>query len=207
MPVTVSSDPVVRPSAELIAAYKGVAPATVGHLPGRRVMSAALKPGYRNCKIVGPAFTVRSPAPDNAAAYQACDLISPGDIMVIDRGGDVESACVGEFRGLAQKERGVAGWIIDGASTDILELEVIKFPVFARTWSARVGTAIGQSGAIQVPVLCGGVIVNPGDLIVADDNGIVVLSPAEAEELLPYCRGVEEREAVKRSDYMSKAFA
>ena len=205
MTINISEAAVLRPSPTLIEAYRGVAPATIGHLAGRRVMSAAIKPGYRNCKLVGPAFTVRSPGPDNSATYTACDLISPGDIMVIERGGDVELACVGEFRALAQKDRGVAGWIIDGAATDIIELEQIRFPVYARSWSARVGSNIGHSGAIQVPVLCGGVIVNPGDLIVADDNGVAVLSVAEAEELLDYCLGVEAREAAMRAEYQARA--
>jgi regulator of RNase E activity RraA len=127
--------------------------------------------------------------------------------MVVDRGGDINSACIGEFRGLAQKQRGVAGWVIDGAATDILELEALRFPVFARSWSARVGTGINHSGAIQMPVVCGGVIVNPGDLIVADDNGVAVLSPAEAEEILQYCQEVEAREAIKRKDYMARLVA
>ena len=84
-------------------------------------------------------------------------------------------------------------------------MEQIRFPVYARSWSARVGSNIGHSGAIQVPVLCGGVIVNPGDLIVADDNGVAVLSVAEAEELLDYCLGVEAREAAMRAEYQARA--
>ncbi len=188
-------------SAELIEQYRGVAPATIGHLPGTRLMTYAIKPGYRNCKLVGQAFTVSSVGPDISATSEACKLIEAGEVMVVDRGGDVENACIGEFRALDQQKLGVAGWVIDGASTDIIECEVMKFPIFARSWSARVGFAANRGGGINVPVNCGGVVVHPGDLIVADDNGIAVLSPEEAEALIEKCLEVEAREAAKRLTY------
>lgn len=191
--------PRLRP--DLIEAYRGVAPATIGHLTGTRLMTSAIKPGYRNCKLVGQAFTVSSIGLDISATSKACELIEAGEVMVVDRGGDVENACIGEFRALAQQEKGVAGWVIDGASTDILEIEAMRFPIFARTWSARVGHAVDLGGSVNRPIACGGVVVNPGDLIVADDNGVAVLSPAEAEAYLDKCLAVEAREAEKRKAY------
>jgi regulator of RNase E activity RraA len=199
MTVTIAPTTPVRPSLVLIEAYRGIAPATIGHLAGYRIMSSTIKQAYPSCRLVGTAFTVSAPAPDNAAAYQACDLIGAGEVMVVERGGDIECACVGEFRALAQQQKGVAGWIIDGAGTDIRELGEIRFPVFARAWSARVGANLNLTGTIGIPVICGGVIVNPGDLIVADDSGVAVLSPTEAERLLDYCIDVEAREAAQRS--------
>lgn len=189
------------PTPELIEAYKGIAPATLGHIPGVRVMTSAIKPGYKRCRLVGPAFTVKAPGLDISATNQACELIQPGEIMVVDREGDVEWACIGEFRAYAQQKKGVLGWIIDGAATDIIELEEIQFPCFARSWSARVGKAAGVTGEINTPVNCGGVIVNPGDLIVADDNGVAVVSPEEAQALLAKCQEVEAREAKMRAEY------
>ena len=188
-------------SAELIEQYRGVAPATIGHLPGTRLMTYAIKPGYRNCKLVGQAFTVSSFGLDISATSKACDLIEAGEVMVVDRGGDLENACIGEFRALDQQKKGVAGWVIDGASTDILECEAMKFPIFARTWSARVGHPANLGGMINLPINCGGVVVHPGDLIVADDNGVAVLSPEEAETLIEKCLAVEARAAAKRLEY------
>jgi len=192
----------IRP--ELIEAYRGIAPATLGHMPGVRVMASAIKPGYRNCKLVGPAFTVRAVGLDVSATNEACERIQAGQIMVVDRGADYEHACIGEFRALAQQQKGVAGWVVDGASTDILELEAMRFPVFARTWSALVGRAAGGVGDIDVPIACGGVVVYPGDLIVADDNGVVVLSAQQADALLPHCQEVERREAEQRLVYQRR---
>jgi regulator of RNase E activity RraA len=194
--------PAIRP--ELVEAYRGIAPATIGHLAGTRIMTSAIKPGYRNCKLVGPAFTVSAIGLDIVATNTACELIAAGEVMVVDRGGDVEHACIGEFRALAQQEKGVAGWVIDGASTDILEIEEMRFPIFARSWSARVGKPADVGGEVNLPITCGGVVVNPGDLIVADDNGVAVLSPEEAEALLEHCLEVEAREVVRRREYQQR---
>lgn len=189
-------------SAEIIDAYRSIAPATIGHMPGARVMTSAIKPGYSNCSVVGQAFTVRSVGIDISATSKACELIEAGEVMVVDRAGDLEHACIGEFRALDQQRKGVEGWIIDGASTDILEVAEMKFPIFARTWSALVGQALNSSsGFVNGPVSCGGVVVMPGDLIVADDNGVAVLTPEEAEEHLAHCQEVEAREAKKRLEY------
>ena len=193
----------VKLSGELIEQYRAVAPATIGHLAGTRVMASEIKPGYRNCKLVGQAFTVSSVGLDISATSKACELIEAGEVMVVDRGGDVENACIGEFRALAQQKKGVAGWVIDGAATDILEIDAMKFPIFARTWSARVGHPANLGGLINLPVTCGGVVVHPGDLIVGDDNGVAVLSPEEAETLLAKCLEVEAREAERRLEYQS----
>lgn len=189
-------------SKELIEAYRSIAPATIGHLPGARVMTSAIKPGYANCSVVGQAFTVRSVGLDISATSKACELIESGEVMVVDRAGDVEHACIGEFRALDQQQKGVEGWIIDGASTDILEVAEMQFPIFARSWSALVGQAVGtSSGSVNGPISCGGIVVMPGDLIVADDNGVAVLTPEEAEEQLGHCQEVEERESKKRLTY------
>lgn len=190
-----------RLGADLIEKYRGVAPATIGHMSGTRLMTYAIKPGYRDCRLVGQAFTVSSIGVDITATSEACKLIEAGEVMVVDRGGDVENACIGEFRALDQQRKGVAGWVIDGASTDIIECAAMQFPIFARTWSARVGHAVNLGGAINVPITCGGVVVHPGDLIVADDNGIAVLSPEEAEALIEKCLAVEAREAERRLEY------
>ena len=105
----------------------------------------------------------------------------------------------GEMTSLAAKMRGAAGIIIDGSVTDIVEIRQQGMPTFARAISARVGRRLGlPGGAINEPVECGGVLVSPGDLVVADDNGIVVMSPSLAEKIYEEARRAEDRSPFMR---------
>lgn len=183
-----------RIDANYIKAYQDIPPATIGHLDNTRVMTSAIKPLFSNIKLLGPAFTVRTNGMDYSALNEIKEHVQPGDVLVIDRNGDVEHAVVGEFRALNFIRLGLAGCIIDGAATDILEIQKMRFPTFSRTISARVAKSIGRDGAIGIPIQCGGVIVNPGELIIADDNGIAVISEAEAEEHLEYSLDLDKRE-------------
>jgi 4-hydroxy-4-methyl-2-oxoglutarate aldolase len=199
----VNSD-IRRVDPDLVAAYRNVAPATLGHKHNLRFMHSAIKPLFDDIKLVGPAFTVRAPGIDAAALAKVDELAQPGDVVIVDRGGDMQHACVGEFRALKHIRQGLAGWVIDGAATDVLEIRKMRFPVFARAVSALVGKMIGVEGDVGLPIQCGGVVVNPGDLIVADDNGIAVLSEDEAAQLLPAALEVEEREREMREQYAAE---
>lgn len=190
-----------RPSQELVETYRQIVPATIGHLDNSRIMAAAIKPLFSNVSMVGAAFTIRTSGMDYSALTKIDDLVQPGDVLVIDRGGDEEFAVIGEFRALRYIRLGLAGCIVDGAVTDIIEIQKMRFPTFSRTVSARVAKNIGREGAIGVPIVCGGVIVNPGDLIVADDNGIAVLSHAEAEQHIEHGLMIAERERGWREGY------
>lgn len=191
----------VRVSREIIETYRQIVPATIGHLDNARVMAAAIKPLASRVHMVGPAFTVRTGGNDLGALNQIEELVQPGDVLVVDRGGDDEHAVIGEFRALRYVRWGLAGCIVDGAMTDIIEIQTMRFPTFCRTVSAKVAKNIGREGAVGVPVLCGGVIVNPGELIVADDNGVVVLSQAEAEQHVEHGLMVAERERKWREEF------
>ncbi len=194
---------IARISDELIKAYENVAPATLGHMTNLRFMDSGIKPVYRRCHVVGRAFTVWSPGGIDAMILdEAVDKAQPGDVIVVDRAGDTEYACIGEFRALADLKRGIAGWVIDGAICDVVAIGDMAFPTFCRSVSALVAQSAGLSGAINVPITCGGIVVNPGDLILGDDDGVVVLSPEEAERLLPKCLEVTEREIKKREGNM-----
>src|SRR5690625_1907221 len=171
-----------RPETELVEAYRQIAPATLGHMHNIRFMDPTIKPLFNGVVMVGPAFTVRTEGMDAAALTKVDEFAKPGDIVVVDRGGDHKHAVIGEFRALKHIRMGLGGWIIDGAATDVLELQEMRFPVYARTVTALVAKMINAEGAVGVPIQCGGVVVNPGDLIVADDNGIAVLSHDEARE-------------------------
>jgi 4-hydroxy-4-methyl-2-oxoglutarate aldolase len=190
----------IRP--ELIELYRGVAPATLGHQKDLRFMDSGIKPVYRRCRVVGPALTVRAPGGVDAGVLnEVTDLCRPGDVIVVDRCGDTEHACFGEFRALKHLELGMEGWVIDGATCDAVAIEDMQFPTFSRTVSALVAKLVGLQGEVNTPVICGGVVVNPGDLVIGDDDGVVVLSPAEAEELISTCLEKEEKEVEMRKRY------
>ena len=181
---------------ELMKKCLEVAPATIGHhLQYEAGMDSEIKPLYRGVKIAGPAITVRCPIPlDTAAVHYALKIAKPGDVIVIDRGGDKQQAAVGEMVALCAKHVGVAGIVVDGAATDIIEIEEMKMPVFTRRLSASCGRLLGMSGEINTIINCGGVIVRPGDIVFADDNGVLVIPPDDLEELIEKARKSEERE-------------
>jgi regulator of RNase E activity RraA len=136
---------------------------------------------------------------DATLTRPAIRAIQPGSVLVIAQGGDTQVANWGEMTSLAAKVRGVAGVIIDGSVTDVVEIRQQGVPTFARAISARVGRRLElPGGAINQPVECGGVLVRPGDLVVADDNGIVVMSPPVAEEIYTLARKAEDRSPLVR---------
>jgi 4-hydroxy-4-methyl-2-oxoglutarate aldolase len=169
-----------RPDPKIVDALRTIEPATLGHVLFFGFMDPAIRPVYRRVNVVGPALTLRVPGPDGTAVHYALSLIRPGDVLVIDRGGDASYACFGEMTAREARKRGAAGVIVDGLVTDILQMEEIGVPVYARGASARTGRVLGLGGEINTPVTCGGVGVRPGDLIHADDNGILVIPIEEA---------------------------
>lgn len=175
---------------EIVAAYANVGVGDIGHILRFGFMSTAIRPVWRDIRLVGTAVTVRMPAADIGLNRDVTRVAQPGDVIVVDRAGDTEIACWGGFAALLAKSKGIAGLIVDGAVTDSMELEEMRWPVYSRSISGLVGMNAGANGEINTPVNCGGVPVSPGDLIVADDDGIVVIRPEEAE---PVLRTYQER--------------
>ena len=165
------------------------------------VMHSSIKPPFK-AKAVGQALTVQLSKGDLVDPLKALEMGQPGDIIVVDAGGDTEvSVCGGLMGGLA-KNRGIRGMIVDGAGRDIDELEDIGWPIWTRAITAR-GTHTMFSGrkeelSINVAVTCGGVVVQPGDFIVADTIGVTVVPLAKAEEVLELAREQADREQVTR---------
>jgi 4-hydroxy-4-methyl-2-oxoglutarate aldolase len=169
-----------RPDPAIIASLRAIEPATLGHVLFFGFMDPAIRPIFKRVNVVGPALTVRAPGPDGTAVHYALDLIQPGDVLVIDRGGDASYACFGEMTARAARRRGAVGVVVDGLVTDVLQMEDVGVPIYARGVSARTGRVLGLGGEVNTPVTCGGVGVRPGDLIHADDNGILVIPIEEA---------------------------
>jgi 4-hydroxy-4-methyl-2-oxoglutarate aldolase len=176
----------------IIDAYESIGVGDIGHIQTFGFMDTGIRPVWQDLRLVGPALTVRMPPMDITANRAAISAAKPGDVIVVDRMNTTEDACWGGVAALLAKEQGAAGLIVDGAVTDSMEFADLKWPAYSRTISGLVGRVKGDAGVgeINVPISCGGVPVNPGDLIVADNDGIVVIRPHEAETLL---KAVQDR--------------
>lgn len=172
-----------KPDPQLIALLKDVEPATVGHFRHHGFMDPEIRPVVKTAKIVGPAVTVKTPGADSTVVHKVMEIAQPGDVIVIDRCGDRLHACWGGMVTLAAHLKRLAGGIIDGPATDTGEIEALGFPIYCRGISAITTKLLGFGGEINTVIQCGGVSIEPGDLIVADRNGILVLKPHEAGEV------------------------
>jgi regulator of RNase E activity RraA len=182
----------------ILERYRHVAPATIGHFVEEGFMDPAIKPLGRKVKLVGPALTVYQLS-NRSALRDAIDVAQPGDVLVVDRGGERKRANFGEMLALCSLQAGLAGVVIDGPVTDIIELQSLGLPVFCRGVSALLGPYLATEGTINARVTCGGVAVQPGDLILGDDNGVVVIPPARAEAYLVEAEAREQAEARQRA--------
>ena len=145
--------------------------------------STGLQPYHHPAPLAGTAVTVRTRAGDNLAILRAFDICRPGDVLVIDADGDVANALVGGIMTFYAASVGVAGMVLDGAIRDVAEIRERPFPVYARGVNHR-GPYKDGPGAINVPVSVGGMAVSPGDIVVGDQDGLVVLSRDEAPAVI-----------------------
>jgi len=173
----VSAD-VVREAAKYQAAILADVAGRRGTLHGR---IAALSPGM---KMAGPAFTVEVRAGDNLMIHTAMTMAKPGDILVVDGKGDRTCALMGAIMINACKQLKLGGVVVDAAVRDTLELRELGFPVFAVGANPN-GPTKFVPGRINWPISCGGIAVNPGDLVVGDADGVVVVEREKAASLLP----------------------
>ncbi len=139
----------------------------------------AVRPLFRPLQVVGPAYPVHSEAGDNLAVHLALAEVPPGHVLVVETGGAVEYGFWGEIMTEAAMARGVAGLVTDGAVRDTREIRQLRFPVFA-AGVAIAGTIKQSRGRVNQPVVVGDCRIRPGDIVVGDDDGVVVV-PAEAE--------------------------
>jgi regulator of RNase E activity RraA len=165
------------------------------------VMQSAIKPAFP-ARATGQAVTVQLSRGDLVDPLKALEMGQPGDMIVVDAGGDCETSVCGGLMGGLAKNRGIRGMIVDGAGRDTDELADIGWPIWTRAITAR-GTHTMFSGrkeelSVNVPITCGGVVVNPGDFIVADTIGVTVVPLAQAEDVLKLAREQAEREQKTR---------
>lgn len=154
----------------------------------------ALRPYHRSGRLIGTAVTVKTRPGDNQTLHRAYELLRPGDVLVVDGGGDLTQALVGEIMMSRARAMGVAGFVIDGAIRDVDAFQQADFPCYARGVTHR-GPYKSGPGEINVPVAIDGMVVMPGDVVVGDADGVVVFDRTDAVELLALVRQQEEREA------------
>ena len=165
------------------------------------VMDSGIKPAFR-AKITGQAITVQLSKGDLVDPLKALEMGQPGDVIVVDAGGDLNTSVCGGLMGGLAKNRGIRGMIVDGAGRDTDELQDINWPIWTRAITPR-GTHTMFSGrkeelSVNVPIQCGSVLVNPGDFIVADLMGVTVISLDKAEEIVAKAQEQADREEETR---------
>jgi len=186
-----------RPPRELIEQLKTVDTATIGHLWETipyAVIDWRIRPLDEKMKVVGPAVTARLPPIDNIVLHKAIDFAEPGDVLVISVGGDTKYACWGGLMSLSAKLKGIAGVVVDGAVCDIVEIKEIGLPVFTRAVTARTMIRKAVGGEVNVPITCGGTRIKPGDIVIGDDSGILVVPKGLGQKVLEAARAKKIRE-------------
>ncbi|KPI16252.1 Dimethylmenaquinone methyltransferase [Actinobacteria bacterium OK074] len=183
-----------------ISAFKDVPPTTLGDLlPRAQVMDIGIRPLWTPVpRVAGPAYTVRCPPGDNLMLHAAIYRAEPGAVIVVESG-DLDYALAGGNVCAVAQRNGVAAFVLDGVIRDVAEVREAGFPLFARGVVPIPGTktAIGSLGE---PVTCGGVLVRPGDVVVADEEGVVVTPAGRAEEILAAARAKLAKEAEESLD-------
>jgi 4-hydroxy-4-methyl-2-oxoglutarate aldolase len=177
----------------------GVGAASLHEAGGRiGAMSAHIKPIYSGMRVCGPAYTVECHPGDNLILHKAIAAAHPGDVLVVNTDAH-EGGPLGEVMATGAKARDIAGMVIDGHVRDGLQIKAMGWPVFAHGLSMK-GTLKAALGTINHTISCGGVVVNPGDLVVGDDDGVVVIPREIAADTVDKAIAREEKEAASCSE-------
>ena len=184
------------PDAETVAAFRDMPVAAIGDSMSRNVGTIGLRQYHRRLETVlcGPAVTVRVRPGDNLMIHKALMMVEPGDVLVIDGGGDVSQALVGGLMRTTCVAKQLGGLVIDGAVRDLCEWAEDGMPIFAKGHTHR-GPSKDGPGEVNVPVSCAGLVVMPGDLIIGDADGVIAVPADQAQDVLQKTRAHLAKEA------------
>ncbi|CQR50928.1 MULTISPECIES: 4-carboxy-4-hydroxy-2-oxoadipate aldolase/oxaloacetate decarboxylase [Haloferax] len=176
---------VERPDRELVEAFEEIPSTIVSDVTGNigLTMDAGLRPAYDGVEMAGTAVTVKAAPGDNLIIHKAITLTEPGDVLIIDCDGYTDTGHVGELMCTSCQANGLAGLVIDGAYRDSREIAEMEFPVYGRGVNPQ-GPLKQDPGSINVTVSVGGVSVDPGDIVIGDDDGLAVIPREGADEVL-----------------------
>jgi RraA family protein len=177
-----------------VAAFKEAATSVISDCLDRLPGAQGIRPYHRGGAMAGTAVTVQTTPGDNKAIHEALEIVRPGDVLVVDGGGALDRALVGELLSAIAISRGVVGVVVDGAIRDAAIVAAGDFPVFARGVCMR-GPMRAGPGMVNVPVVIGGMIVTPGDIVVGDADGVIAFEQALAPALLEAVTKLEAFEA------------